>query len=163
MSGFESYFGPGPHYRFLKDRGEGEASALQGIRVFPEAATPEDSLRALMPADDIAIGFADARKNALEQLYAVLDADPEIEGVIGYSEGACTAASLVWDEQERRDNEGYIPRIKAAIFLMGWPALKSDNMPALADEIDDTLDAHSLHIVGANGKCDSISVYANTR
>ena len=105
-----------------------------------------------MPADDIAIGFADARQNALERLYAALDADPEIEGVIGYSEGACTAASLGWDEQERRDNEGYVPRIKAAIFLMGWPALKSNNMPALADEIDDTLDAHSLHIVGANGK-----------
>lgn len=151
LVGFESYFGPAPHYRFLKDRGEAEASAVEGIRVFPEAETPEDALRALMPRDDMQIGFADARGLALEQLYEALDADPEISGIIGYSEGASAAATLVYDEQERMRSEGYVPRIKAAIFFMGWPALTAENVPALSDEVENLLEVPSLHIVGANG------------
>ncbi|KAI4729292.1 putative DUF341 family oxidoreductase [Aureobasidium sp. EXF-10728] len=148
--GFESYFGPGPHYRFFKDKGEAEASAVEGIRVFPEADTPEDALRALMPRGETKIGFADARQAALEQLYGVLDADPEINGVIGYSEGASAAATLIYDEQERMRSEGYVPRIKAAVFFMGWPALTSKNVPALSDEVEHLLEVRSLHIVGAN-------------
>ncbi|KAI4722380.1 putative DUF341 family oxidoreductase [Aureobasidium sp. EXF-10727] len=148
--GFESYFGPGPHYRFFKDKGEAEASAVEGIRVFPEADTPEDALRALMPRGETKIGFADARQAALDQLYGVLDADPEINGVIGYSEGASAAATLIYDEQERMRSEGYVPRIKAAVFFMGWPALTSENVPALSDEVEHLLEVQSLHIVGAN-------------
>ncbi|THY05135.1 putative DUF341 family oxidoreductase [Aureobasidium pullulans] len=148
--GFESYFGPGPHFRFLRDRGEAEASAVEGIRVFPEADTPEDALRALMPAGEAKIGFAGAREAALEQLYEALDADPEICGVVGYSEGASAAATLIYDEQQRMRSEGYVPRIKAAIFFMGWPALTSESVPALSDEIEDLLEVHSLHIIGAN-------------
>lgn len=151
VPGFESYFGPGPHFRFLRDRGEAEASAVEGIRVFPEADTPEDALRALMPAGEAKIGFAGAREAALEQLYEALDADPEICGVVGYSEGASAAATLIYDEQERMRSEGYVPRIKAAIFFMGWPALTSESVPALSDEIEDLLEVHSLHIIGANG------------
>jgi hypothetical protein len=84
-------------------------------------------------------------------LYAALDEDVEICGVIGYSEGASAAATLVFDEQERMKSEGYEPRIKAAIFFMGWPALTGECVPALVDEIDHVLEVHSLHIVGANG------------
>ncbi|KAH0269792.1 putative DUF341 family oxidoreductase, partial [Aureobasidium melanogenum] len=148
--GFESYFGPKPHFRFLRDRGEAEASAVEGIRVFPEAEAPEDALRALMPKDDGQVGFADARGLALDQLYEALNADPEIAGIIGYSEGASAAATLVYDEQERMRSEGYVPRIKAAIFFMGWPALTAENVPALSDEVENLLEIPSLHIVGAN-------------
>ncbi|KAI5251278.1 putative DUF341 family oxidoreductase [Aureobasidium subglaciale] len=148
--GFESYFGPGPHFRFLRDRGEAEASAMEGIRVFPEADTPEDALRALMPAGDARIGYVRAREDCLAQLYEELDADPEICGIVGYSEGASAAATLIYDEQERMRNEGYVPRIKAAVFFMGWPALTGESLPALSDEIDDLLEVHSLHVVGAN-------------
>ncbi|CAD0016299.1 unnamed protein product, partial [Aureobasidium pullulans] len=96
--GFESYFGPGPHFRFLRDRGEAEASAVEGIRVFPEADTPEDALRALMPAGEAKIGFAGAREAALEQLYEALDADPEICGVVGYSEDGALALYNLFDD-----------------------------------------------------------------
>jgi len=123
---------------------------MEGIRVFPEADSPEDALRLLMPKGEAKVGFAEARQAALEQLYERLDADPEICGVIGYSEGASAAATLIYDEQERARSEGYIPRIKAAIFFMGWPALREDG-PALSDEVEDLLEVQSLHIVGANG------------
>lgn len=149
--GFESYFGAGPHFRFLKDKGEAEASAIEGIRVFPEADTPEDALRLLMPKGETRVGFAEAREAALEQLYEALDADPEIGGVIGYSEGAAAAATLIYDEHERAKSEGYIPRIKAAIFFMGWPAI-SETGPVLSDEVDDLIEVQSLHIIGANGE-----------
>lgn len=148
--GFESYFGPGPHYRFFKDKGEAEASAVEGVRVFPEADTPEDALRALMPKGETKVGFAEARKLALEQLYEALDADPEICGVVGYSEGASAAATLIYDEQERARSGGYVSRIKAAIFFMGWPAITEDG-PALSDEVENLLEVQSLHIIGANG------------
>ncbi|KAH0292555.1 hypothetical protein M436DRAFT_73938 [Aureobasidium namibiae CBS 147.97] len=147
--GFESYFGSGPHFRFLKDKGEAEASAVEGIRVFPEADTPEDALRLLMPKGETTVGFAEAREAALEQLYEALDADPEIGGIIGYSEGAAAAATLIYDEHERAKSEGYVPRIKAAIFFMGWPAI-SETGPVLSDEVEDLLEVQSLHIVGAN-------------
>lgn len=149
-AGFESYFGSGPHFRFLKDKGEAEASAVEGIRVFPEADTPEDALRLLMPEGETTVGFAEAREAALEQLYEALDADPEIGGIIGYSEGAAAAATLIYDEHERAKSEGYVPRIKAAIFFMGWPAI-SETGPVLSDEVEDLLEVQSLHIVGANG------------
>lgn len=119
--------------------------------MFPEADTPEDALRLLMPKGETKVGFAEAREAALEQLYEALDADPEICGVIGYSEGAAAAATLIYDEHERAKTEGYVPRIKAAIFFMGWPAI-SETGPVLSDEVDDLLEVQSLHIIGANGK-----------
>jgi predicted esterase len=148
--GFESYFGPGPHYRFFKDKGEAEASAVEGIRVFPEADSPADALRALMPKGETKVGFAEAREAALERLYEALDADPEICGVIGYSEGASAAATLIYDEQERANPEGYVPRIKVAVFFMGWPAISETGL-VLSDEVENLIEVQSLHIVGANG------------
>lgn len=35
-SGFEEYFGPGPHYRFLDDGGLAEQAMLERVRDFPE-------------------------------------------------------------------------------------------------------------------------------
>lgn len=125
--------------------------------MFPEADTPEDALRALMPKGETRVGFAEARKAALEQLYEALDADPEICGVVGYSEGASAAATLIYDEQERARSEGYVPRIKAAIFFMGWPAI-SENGPVLSDEVENLLEVQSLHIIGANGKLTRLSL-----
>ncbi|KAB2571686.1 putative duf341 domain containing protein [Lasiodiplodia theobromae] len=150
--GFEDYFGPGPLYRFVEFDGmEGFEDILDKIRDFPEGISAEDTMRRLFdqgPANGNGLNL----RKCLNHLFDVIDADPEIEGILGYSEGATTAASLVLEERRRFEEYGIPRRIKAAIFLAGWPPLKLENNgevhALLADECDDVIDIPTCHIVG---------------
>ncbi|OJD32116.1 uncharacterized protein BKCO1_4100046 [Diplodia corticola] len=152
--GFEDYFGPGPLYRFVEFDGmEGFEDILDKIRDFPEGISAEDTMRRLFSSHDSqGSAYSDVNlRKALDHLFAVIDADPEIEGILGYSEGATTAASLVLEERRRAEEHGIPRRIKAAIFLAGWPPLKLQNGEVhalLADECEDVIDIPTCHIVG---------------
>lgn len=108
-------------------------------------------MRALMSAEN-GMTPNGSREETLRYLYKTIEADDEICGVIGYSEGASAAATLILDEQERMRLAGITPRIKCGIFFMGWPALNGDGVPALADEMDESIDVATLHVVGAKGR-----------
>nr|POE49026.1 esterase fus5 [Quercus suber] len=119
---------------------------LERIRDFPETATPEDSLRILMSQ----VEHKSTLYAALDHVYGAILADPEIGGVIGYSEGAGVAASLILDEQRKAEANGTPKRLKCAVFFTGWPPFTAEGYPILADETEETLDPPTLHIVGAN-------------
>ncbi|KAL1621370.1 hypothetical protein SLS56_009203 [Neofusicoccum ribis] len=149
--GFEDYFGPGPLFRFVEFDGmEGFEDLVEKIRDFPEGESAEDTMRRLYDNQRPAYSEMNLRK-CLDHLFDVIDADPEIEGILGYSEGATTAASLILEERRRSEEQGIPRRIKAAIFLAGWPPLKIEDgevQALLADECEDVIDIPTCHVVG---------------
>ncbi|KAK7699741.1 hypothetical protein SLS57_012317 [Botryosphaeria dothidea] len=151
--GFEDYFGPGPLFRFVEFDGiEGFEDIVEKIRDFPDGITAEDTMRRLFGSQSAA---STERKlcKALDHLFDVINTDPEIEGILGYSEGATTAASLILEECRRAEKHGIPRRIKAAIFLAGWPPLKMENGEVhalLADECDHVIDIPTCHVVGCH-------------
>ncbi|EFX00520.1 duf341 domain containing protein [Grosmannia clavigera kw1407] len=150
-AGFEDYFGAGPLYRFIDYDGVKAYDIMERIRYFPEAETAEDTIRLLM--DDFTGNAIDSVKDTVQRLIDIIDADPEIEGILGYSEGATTAATVVLEERHRLQNEGRPRRIKRAIFFAGWAPLAIVDGKVkvlLMDESEDVIDIPTLHVVGCN-------------
>ena len=67
-----------------------------------------------------------------------MEKEGDVEGIVGYSEGAMIAATMMFD-QERRFQESGEPRsLKVGLFFSGWPAMDPDEKGALlADETDE--------------------------
>jgi len=148
--GFVEYFGPAPHFRFLSYDGvDEEEDVLEKIRDMPDATTAEDALRLILPT-----AVADVTKSmrlALDALYETMERDGPFDGIIGYSEGATVASTLVLDEKRRFEEEGRERMIKCAVFFCGWPPIKPDDGGiVLSDESDTLIDIPTCHVVGAD-------------
>lgn len=122
------------------------------VRKLPNGETPEDVIRASGAASKLTTMEWRNRTELLDQTYKLLDSDPDIQGVVGYSEGACFAASLILDEMQRLQKEGRPRRLKCAMFITGWPPLGPEGEIVLSDESDLKLDIPTLHVIGANGE-----------
>ncbi|KAJ5411598.1 uncharacterized protein N7487_005957 [Penicillium crustosum] len=146
-AGFTEYFGIGPHYRWLEDGGVAEDSMISRVRKSPHGSSPEDAMRALGKDWD---GHWNNHHQVMKYLYDTLEKNPDIEGIIGYSEGATMAASLILDEDRKAQETGRPRQIKCAVFFTGWPPLSPEEDVVLADESDYTLDIPTLHVVGAD-------------
>lgn len=147
--GFEDYFGAGVQWRFFDHDGMSSFDMLERIREFPEGTNAEDTMRVLID-DQPAYALASVQE-AVQWLLDMIDADPEIEGVLGYSEGATVAATLILEERRRWEVEGRPRRIKRAIFFSGWPPLSMAGgkvQVLLADQCQDVIDIPTLHVVG---------------
>ncbi|CAL5871696.1 uncharacterized protein PFLUO_LOCUS5949 [Penicillium psychrofluorescens] len=147
--GFGEYFGVGPHYRWINDGGVAEHSMLTRVRKIPEGQNSEDVMRALA-GEDRADRSWNNKPDVMDYLYDQLEKNPDIEGIVGYSEGASVAASFIMDEEKRCQDTGRARRIKCALFFTGWPPISPDNKLILADEDERMIDIPTLHVVGAN-------------
>lgn len=158
--GFEAFFGVGPYYRFIKpaEVEKGGSDLLDRIRNFPKGATAEDQMRELLcggtgaespisvPDLDDVYGN-DSAQEALDYLYRIIDEEGPFDGIIGYSEGATVAATLILHEQKRYETEGREPTFKCALFFAGWPPLNAElNRIVLADESDLTITIPTCHV-----------------
>ncbi|KAJ5204167.1 uncharacterized protein N7498_005046 [Penicillium cinerascens] len=145
--GFDEYFGLGPHYRWADDGGIAEDSMISRVRQIPVGDNAEDVMRDLIGDREMVwLNY----EQVIDYLYEELEKDPEIGGIIGYSEGAGIASTFILDEQRREREEGRPRRIKCAVFVTGWPPIIPNRGLILADEQDDMIDVPSLHVVGAN-------------
>lgn len=125
--GFDDYFGTPPLYRFINFDGvSGLDDMLAKVRDLPEGLTAEDTMRRLVGEREVFSG--PAVKSALARLFEFIDEDPEIDvrhgglrrptawltgqGILGYSEGATAAATLILEEARRWEDEGRPRRIK---------------------------------------------------
>lgn len=133
----------------MDDEGTAENSMLTRIRELPVGRTPEDVMRNLMNKQ---IKWKN-RSSVIQFLDDFLEKHPEIEGIVGYSEGSAMAASYIIDEQRRLKEAGRTRRIKCAIFFTGWPPFSDESALILSDESDAVVDVPTLHVVGANGEC----------
>ena len=80
------------------------------------------------------------------QLYAEQHDDAPFDGVLGFSEGASVAASLILPQSRRKQT---IP-FKFAIFICAIPPYRSDRDDImLADETDECVEIPTAHIVGS--------------
>jgi predicted esterase len=77
----------------------------------------------------------------------VMEKEGPFDGIVGYSEGATIAGTLLLHEQMRDRDEGRIPVLKCALFFGGWPPMRPtlDGI-VLADESDLTIDIPTVHI-----------------
>ncbi len=118
---------------------------LARIRDFPDCETPEDTMRELMKE-----GVASSHKSAdaaLKFLFKVMKEKGPFEGIIGYSEGATVAATLLLHEQRRFQKSGIAPMFKYAIFFAGWPPVAPDSHHmVLSDESDEIIEIPTCHI-----------------
>jgi hypothetical protein len=124
---------------------------ISRVRKAPQGSSPEDVMRTLGEDWD---GRWSNHQQVMDYLYDTLEKNPDIEGIIGYSEGATMAASLIIDEDRKSQETKRPRRIKCAVFFTGWPPLSPEEDVILADESDYILDVPTLHVVGANGNLD---------
>ncbi|KAJ4417910.1 hypothetical protein N0V85_001651 [Neurospora sp. IMI 360204] len=153
-TGWEDYFGKPPLYRFL-DVSNGDAfETLRRLRHVPRGLNPEDTMRQLQGATKEEDWHKEAWREALDGVFQTIDDDPEIDAILGYSEGAMVAASAIVEEQERCMREkGRERRIKFAIFIAGAPPLKFEGnkiTAQLADEVGAVIGIPTLHIFGCD-------------
>jgi predicted esterase len=148
-AGFEEFFGQPPYYRFIEPDRDAEETddddVLSRIREFPDCETAEDAMRELMKE-----GVATAHKstrNAIKYLTNIMSKHGPFDGIIGYSEGATVAATMLLYEQRRLKTLGIAPMFKYAIFFAGWPPIDpTTHALVLSDEKDERIEAKTLHI-----------------
>ncbi|KAJ5479260.1 hypothetical protein N7530_004769 [Penicillium desertorum] len=128
-TGFEGYFGVGPHYRWTDDGEKPENSWVWRVRDLATSGNNEDAMR------DI-IGDGSCRNHAelMNYIEGALKKNPEIGGFIAYSEGALAAATYILEEERRHHEAGRVRQIKCAMFVGGWPAVRPDKGFILADD-----------------------------
>ncbi|KAH8900187.1 hypothetical protein GQ53DRAFT_709561 [Thozetella sp. PMI_491] len=163
--GFEDYFGAEPHYRFIEpdkidnswakpdsdDESEEDEDVLTRIRDFPQCETAEDTMRELMRAEGLASAHHSVNQ-AIKYLVDIMNKHGPFDGIIGYSEGATVAATLLLYEQRRveRQGPGASSMFKYAIFFAGWPPLDpTTHALVLSDESEEKIEIRTLHIVGS--------------
>lgn len=147
--GFEDYFGKPPYYRFIEPDEDVETTedddVLARIRNFPDCETPEDTMRELMKE-----GLASSHRstnNALVYLLKIMEERGPFDGIIGYSEGATVAATLLLYEKHRAEQQGIPAMFKYAIFFAGWPPVHPvTHHMILSDESDDMIEIPTCHI-----------------
>lgn len=154
--GFEDYFGVAPFFRFIEppknEQGKG-SDILDRIRNFPEGATAEDQMRELMKVDvltnpeDGNYGVQQSAQEAIAYLYKIMEEDGPFDGIIGYSEGATMAATLLLHEQRQFETQGIPPMFKLALFFAGWPPMNPDlDAIVLADMSDLQINIATCHV-----------------
>ncbi|KAI1389750.1 serine hydrolase-domain-containing protein [Hypoxylon trugodes] len=150
--GWENYFGSRPLYRFI-DAAEGDAfEVVRRVRHIPRGLSPEATLRLFKPDRPVDVDWTTFR-DALSGILKTIEDDPEIDGLIGYSEGAMMAASICAEEHRRWEEKGTPRRIKFAIFFAGTPPLVAEGdgfIAKLADEYGTTIDIPTFHVFGSN-------------
>lgn len=145
---YEGFFGPPPWFSFAEvDQPE---LIKFNMADFPRRDSPEATMKAALELAGHPT-FSCIR-SVVDRLIGILDSEDDIEGVIGYSEGAKIAASLILEEQRRRKAFGRATRLKCAVLICGWPP----NDPAtgrtlLADDMEDDemITIPTCHVVGA--------------
>ncbi|KAK4163726.1 serine hydrolase FSH [Cladorrhinum sp. PSN259] len=153
---FVNNFGVGKLYKFIETDTMFDRDDPQTLRDFPaDAGTAEDTLRQLVTVRDRYPLVSESVTRAVDQLLREIDEDPDIAGILGYSEGAMTAATVLLEEGKRAKREGKERRLKCAIFMGGWPPFsrkdeKSGYDIILCDETDEVIDVPTLHVIGCH-------------
>ena len=135
----------GPYYRFL-DSGAPDITQMTGtVKSFlQQARSPEDYGRRFREIGMSKVGSS--RACDFLQHYVEQHDDAPFDGVLGFSEGASIAASLILRQSRGKQT---IP-FKFAVFICAIPPYQSDRDDImLADETDERVDIHTAHIVGS--------------
>ena len=135
----------GPYYRFF-DNGAPHFNQMTGVTTSASGKprSPEDCVRDFRKdgmTDVVSSRACDFVQQQMEQ-----DNGYPFDGVLGFSEGASVAASLIL----RQSVEKNMSPFKFAIFICGMPAFRWECTGALlADETAERIHIPTAHIVGS--------------
>lgn len=116
--GWEHYFGARPFYRFLNSKDGDAFETLRRVKQLPRGLTPEETLRLFQEKDKkISEDFRSMLREALDRVHKTIDEDPEIDAILGYSEGAMMAATILYEQNERWLKHNIPKRIKVTMPL----------------------------------------------
>lgn len=108
--GWENYFGSRPLFRFLDPKDGDGFEVLRRARRIPRGLSPEDTIRLFESGNG---GFdTKSVQCALESVRQQIEDDPEIDAILGFSEGAMLAASVLHAEQKEWEENSVPRRIK---------------------------------------------------
>ncbi|KAL8763351.1 MAG: hypothetical protein Q9184_000822 [Pyrenodesmia sp. 2 TL-2023] len=135
----------GPYYRFLDKDAPHMTQVVSSARLLLKSATSsEDFARELGKRGLADVGSSQACDYVEQQVEQHVDGP--FDGVLGFSEGASVAASLML----RRAAQSKVPMFKFAIFCCAVMTFRFDGKGAiLADERPERINVPTLHIVGA--------------
>ncbi|GKZ26474.1 hypothetical protein AbraCBS73388_002561 [Aspergillus brasiliensis] len=141
------YFGPPPHYRWLDYAGVTTGDLHKSVRGGRnmQYATPEEAVRSVISNDIVWTNYQDL----MDYVEETLEKNPDIEGLLGYSEGASIGAAYILREQQREQETGRPRRIKCAVFVAGLPPVNPERGLIFADEREDMIDLPTVHVIGA--------------
>ncbi|KAK2757089.1 hypothetical protein FQN54_005058 [Arachnomyces sp. PD_36] len=149
--GFQEYYGPGPHFLNVEYDGTAALETLQlNLRANKPGQSYEERVKELVKNDATMISKENYMRT-FNHIEKFLVEDPEIQGILGYSEGATTAATYLLMQARKHQEEGTPHRVKFGIFFAGWPPTKFEEdrlAPVLPEEDDDMIDVPTCHIVG---------------
>lgn len=111
-AGWEDYFGARPLYRFLDTRHGDNFANLRRLRHMPHSINAEDAIRLFQGYGEGDDWHQQVWREALGDVSKIIDENPDVDAVIGYSEGAMLGASLVVEEAMRAQQTGRPRRIK---------------------------------------------------
>lgn len=118
------------------------------IRDFPQANTAEDALREVFYDGEYRLDYM---PQCLKDLHDDIEKVGGVDGIIGYSEGAMVAATMLVDQERRFRQHGQPRRLKMGIFFTGWPPMEpSGNRVLFADEVEERIVVPSVHVIGSS-------------
>ena len=87
---------------------------------------------------------------ALEYLHNIIEDEGPFHGVIGVSEGASVAATLLVEDIQRCKAEGTKSQLRCGLFYIGAPAWKADGSRAVLGYTDGhVIDVPTCHVLGS--------------
>jgi hypothetical protein len=96
----------------------------------------------------------DSARCTLDYLYELMDKEGPFDGIVGYSEGATIAGTLLLHEQMRQREEGRVPMLKCALFFGGWPPMTPElDGIVLSDQSELTIEVPTTHISRVYHSC----------
>ena len=146
---FNTFFGNPPHWRYICVGRETSMEALDKHRNFVEQESPEQSIRNReRPIDESTL---QSIESAMLHLRETMNESGPFQGVIGYSEGAAMAATLLVEELEKAETTGVPSTLKCGIFMAGSPAFR----PAVGgcylwDEVGEVINVPTCHVIGVS-------------
>lgn len=138
-----------------------DEDVLSRIRDFPECETAEDTMRELLRGRDDssesdsselgpAMRVAAAHRSTDRAIKYILDVVKKygpFDAIVGYSEGATVAATMLLYQQRQQQRWGTKPLFKYGIFFAGWPPLDPRTHDiVLSDESEERIETRTLHI-----------------
>ncbi|KAL8981229.1 MAG: hypothetical protein Q9205_003921 [Flavoplaca limonia] len=146
------FFGPPPHYSFTTDFSVDELERNGFSQNCEQVGdTPEETLRNLLPFDRIDAASNNGYKEDVAWLNKILEVEGPFQAVLGFSHGACVAATLLEDNLRRSRDQGVPSMFKMGIFIGGVPPYNiADGGLFLSDVHGEIFDVPTLHIIGSS-------------
>lgn len=124
------------------------AAGLQNLAAtldFKNMSTPEEAMRRV--SSIYKLKNRDAVGLTIDYIRNVINEEGPFQGVIGASEGAAAASTVLMDELQRSSESGYRTAMKCGIFFVAIPAYQADGKGwILSDETSQRITVPTCHV-----------------